>query len=94
MEHNINGTLEVGNKTSKTSAYVQPKPETFILSKSSYPTQSPPSNRMHKEHSWTHSARHEAIMYDIISCLQRNGENPTFQVNFYGVFYLTKVMSL
>ena len=30
MVHNINGTLEVGNKTSKTSEYVQPKLETFI----------------------------------------------------------------
>ena len=41
MVHNINGTFEVGSKTSETSEYVQPKLETFISSKTSYPTQSP-----------------------------------------------------
>ena len=41
MVYNINGILEVGSKTSKTSEYVQPRLETFISSKTSYPTQSP-----------------------------------------------------
>ena len=90
MVHEINGTLEVESKTSKTSEYVQPKIEAFVSSKRSYPTQSP--HHIECTISIPEHSVQDMRPFGVVSspAFRKMVENTRSHLNVYKVFYFGK----